>query len=207
MATVRLPQLRPWPWLTCVGAVLALAAQWWPWFASTLSLTRTDLAQWQLWRLWSGQFTHWSVKHLFWDLLGFVVLGFLAERFSRCRFAVTAVLSGGAIGLWVWLGETSLTSLRGLSGIDSALFVFVAVWLLRRGITERDRWQASLAGAGLIAFAAKCIAEVWLGRPIFVTGGGFEPVPIAHLIGGAAGALISLAPHRGGDWAAAGVGS
>lgn len=82
---------------------------------------------------------------------------------------------------------------RGLSGLDCALVGLLAASLLRHG-------QPLAAGGGvlvLIGFAAKCVFELVTAQTVFATGDGYAPVPLAHLMGLAAGLVASLA--RRGD--------
>ncbi|MBP7140704.1 MAG: hypothetical protein KBA71_02260 [Opitutaceae bacterium] len=85
----------------------------------------------------------------------------------------------------LWL-QPHLASYRGLSGIDSALFGFIAQRLIKHG---RSRPNGPLIGLGsllLIAFLAKCGYELATRQLTFARADAtlpFEPVPLVHGLG------------------------
>jgi len=150
---------------------------------------------------------HWSSSHLIWSLGTFVVLGGLCENRDRSAFALCLFLSASLIPPLIAAVQPALASYRGMSGIDSALFmllacdVIVANWQTRRGI--------SLMAMSLVAmFCLKISYEQARRAAVFVdsAAAGFVPVPLAHLIGAAVGALVAIVPHynveRQAAWAA-----
>jgi rhomboid family GlyGly-CTERM serine protease len=152
-----------------------------------LELDRAAVARGEVWRLLTGHWTHWTVDHLVWDSLGFVVLAVLCEtRVSRGRLLLGVAGSALAVSAGVWfLPEIEhIARYRGLSGIDSALFVLLAVSLMR---------ERPLAGLALAAFLGKSAWEVATGSTLFVQTGSFVPVPLAHLVGGAWGLILGIA--------------
>ena len=154
-----------------------------PGAARWLEYDRAALAGGEVWRLLTGHVAHWSVEHLAWDLIAFVALGVLCECLSRVRFL--ACVGGGAltVSLTLWWAMPGLERYRGLSGLDSALFVLLAVSLMRRGDSRRI-----FAGAwALVAFLAKLAWEGATGGTLFVHDAGLSAVPLAHLAGALAG--------------------
>lgn len=184
-----------WPWMTLALALAALAFQLWPGAAAWAALERAAVSEGEWWRLLSGHLSHWSWQHLGWDLLAFVVLGGLAERMGRVRLAATLIGSALAISAWFWLGEPGLASYRGLSGVDSALYVLVAADVLARGWRGGHRGQAWVAALALVGFVGKVIAEAAVGHPLFVNdqASNFAPVEMAHVVGGVVGGLMTFA--------------
>jgi rhomboid family GlyGly-CTERM serine protease len=177
-------------------ALAALAALLWlvPGATPWLEYDRAAVRAGQLWRLLTAHFTHWSVDHLGWDLLAFALLGALCERESRPRF-LAAVLGGAVVvSLAVWGLLPEVTTYRGLSGLDSALFVLLAVSVMRA--EDEPAWRLGAGAAALVAFQAKILYEIWTGSAVFVHGAGLEigPVPLAHLAGAAVGFAAGLAP-------------
>lgn len=181
----------PWLTLTIAGAVAMIHAM--PELAAALTLRADDLATGQVWRLMTGHVAHWSGEHLLWDVLAFVALGVLGERMGRGWFIGVMAVAAIAIGLWFCAGQAALTHYRGLSGVDSALFVYVAVRYLAMGVRGRQWRLAGAAGLAVVMFVGKTVAEVLAGQPVFVGGGGFEPVVEAHLIGAGAGLMGAAA--------------
>jgi rhomboid family GlyGly-CTERM serine protease len=180
--------------MLCVLALAAFPAV--P--AELLQYDRSAIRAGEWWRLLTGHLTHWSFDHLAWDVATFAVLGFFCERRSRRRFLTCVLGSSALISAAVWLLRPDLAHYRGLSGIDSALFVLLATTLLRAALRTRDHLTALATTAGLAASAAKTTWELATGAALFVnaSSAGFEPLPLAHLIGGAAGLLVALWPSR-----------
>jgi hypothetical protein len=89
-----------------------------------------------------------------------------------------------------------MTTYRGLSGIDSALFALLAALIARRAIMEKDWSRLALATLVSIGFAAKIGFELSTGGTLFVnsTAAGMIPVPLAHVVGGIIGLGIGLMP-------------
>lgn len=151
-----------------------------------LELDRAAVARGEVWRLVTGHWAHWTAGHLFWDSLAFFALAAACEvRISRRRLLTTVLGSALAVSAGVWLALPEIERYRGLSGIDSALFVLLAVSLLRE---TRNPW----GGLALAAFLGKSAWEVWTGSTLFIAAGAFVPVPLAHLVGGAWGVIAGL---------------
>jgi hypothetical protein len=96
------------------------------------------------------------------------------------------------VALWVALPH--LETYRGLSGIDSALYVLLAVTLLKDEVHGR-RWGWVMAISGvLFAFIGKVGYEIVTGGTIFVNSGASHmiPVPLAHCVGAAVGMIVGL---------------
>ncbi|MHB8902511.1 MAG: rhombosortase, partial [Thermoguttaceae bacterium] len=100
--------------------------------AGWLQYDRTAVNGGQVWRLLTCQLTHWSWDHLFWDAAALLFLGWVLERQDRRSLLICLGLSVVLIPAVVHIGLPDLATYRGLSGIDSAVFVLLAVTLLRR---------------------------------------------------------------------------
>ena len=171
---------------------------------AALQLNQAAVAAGEWWRVVTCHFTHWSPDHFATDFMMFALLGGACEWTSRPRMLVTLAVSLVAIPLAVLAFQPGLQTYRGLSGIDSAFFGLLAFELLREKMGAFDR--RSILGIGLLiaAFVAKTAFETLTGATLFVdsAAGGFVPVPLAHLVGFAAGAVTSLVAWR---WAASGI--
>jgi hypothetical protein len=110
-------------------------------------------------------------------------------RFWACVLGSTVL-----IPLALWTTMPQLETYRGLSGIDSALYVLLAVTLLKDEVHGR-RWGWVIALSGvLVAFTAKVGYEIATGGTIFVNSGASHmiPVPLAHCVGAAVGMVVGL---------------
>lgn len=180
------------PWLTLAFASLAVAVHGSPALTVGWQFDRAAVAHGQAWRFLTAHLTHFGADHLRWDVVAFLVLGALVERGSRSVFLATVALSAALITFGVWLAQPQFTTYRGLSGIDSALFGFVAARVIAEGRRARHGFSLVAGGLALAGFAAKCGFELATGGTVFVdTAGEFAPVPLAHLIGLAAGAATA----------------
>ncbi len=165
-------------------ALPAAAILAWPSLACELEYDRSAIANGELWRIATCQWTHWDLNHFLWDTLVFLSLGTLCERYSRRRFAVCIAASAVLIPLAVWLWMPGMLHFRGLSGIDSALFVLLTAELAG----TKGRSMAAAAICLLGAFVLKTFCEVAFNDTIFVDSrGAFVAVPLAHAVGGVVG--------------------
>ena len=116
------------------------------------------------------------------------------KNIARATKMVTALKSEGSTNLFDGL-SLGLTTFCGLSGIACALFATIAVTLLVQFSRER-RWgfvaATCLLGAALFA---KVTFEAVTGTAIFVdlSAAAMVPVPLAHLLGAAAGSAGAVA--------------
>lgn len=178
----------------CVSLLLgaaALAIYFLPDISQHLQYDTTAIAAGQVWRIVTCHFTHWSFDHLAWDAGALVALGLLCEVPYRRAFVACMTLSAVLVPLAVWTFLPAMSTYRGLSGIDSALFVLLAVSILGESIAERRRMWAAGSGLVLVAFAGKIAFECLSGATLFVdsVATSMIPVPLAHLVGGLIGAI------------------
>ena len=184
--------VRRLPWVTLLLAGTAVLVAMLPAGATWLQYDRPAIASGELWRFCTSHWTHVSSDHLFWDVLLFVVLGVPCERHDRKEFVACVAGTAGLIGPALWVVLPRLQRYRGLSGIDSALLLLLAVTHLRPALRARHwGWVAALAGVGL-AFLAKVGYEVVTGTTLFVNSqaGHLVPVPLAHGIGAVVGLAV-----------------
>lgn len=163
-----------------------------------------------LWRFVASHWVHWSVEHLVWSAGAFLVLGFVCEQRSRCRFYATTLAAAVAIPVALRMFQPDLQYYGGLSGIDSALFGLICAQDLCTHVRNRlakpvvpaksvvPAWKSmALPIALLIGFLAKIGYEFFTGAALFVSHSDMMvPVPLAHLVGVAVGILIGLDLQR-----------
>ncbi len=182
--------------LTVLLTVIVIAAYLMPAVAGPLEI---ELAhpQWIGWyQIFGCHLLHWSAEHLFWDLAMFGVLSGCCERWWRKSYYHTLVLSALLIPLAVMVWQPNISSYRGLSGIDTALFALMATRLGVESLGRRDGSQAILFMTLLASLIAKVAYEFVTGDLLFVSEVNFVPLPLAHLVGGVVGALVPLAGMR-----------
>jgi rhomboid family GlyGly-CTERM serine protease len=133
-----------------------------------------------VWRIATCHFTHFTYEQLAWDALVFLLLAIACERRNRGAFRATLLASVVVVPIAV-LTFSNVTTYRGLSGIDSALFGLLLVTEWRRSRI------VALCG---VAFAAKVIFEMSTGAAVFVHSDAFIAVPAAHIAGALVGVIV-----------------
>jgi rhomboid family GlyGly-CTERM serine protease len=179
--------------LIVVSVVIALLAFAFPSIGDWMQYDRSAIGAGQVWRLVTGHWAHWSAAHLCWSGATFLLLVGLYRESARRLFSCVA-LSALAVGAAVRAG-TQLQLYRGLSGIDSALFMLVAVDLMRQNAREKRFGWVGLTLVLMAGFTAKVGYEWLSGGAVFVEG--LTPVPLAHAVGAAVGIGVALWPGRG----------
>jgi rhomboid family GlyGly-CTERM serine protease len=147
---------------------------------------RAAILRGEVWRLVTGHFSHWSPSHLGYDVLAFVILGAICERRGRGLFATVAVATALAVSLFLLAIRPEVGLYRGLSAIDSAL------WMWAVFIVGEQRLPLAVALGSL--FLAKVAIESNTGA-LFVDG--MTVLPVVHLIGAAIGFFGAMVARRG----------
>ena len=181
--------MRRVPWLTLALAGLACLVQASPALTAACEFVRPTPGRGEFWRLFTAHLAHYGVDHLTWDVAALLILGPMAEAEGRRVFASVLVGAALLIGVGVWAWQPQLTSYRGLSGLDSAVYGLVCARLVGTGWKERHGFSLALGALALAGFALKCGAELATNTTVFAASAseGYVPVPLAHLLGMAAG--------------------
>ena len=178
--------------LTAVVAVVTMAAYLMPALTSLLSIDLVNPQRLQLFQLLGCHLLHWSAEHLFWDLAMFCILGGLCERWWPKQYYITVAISALMIPLLIMVFQPNISSYRGLSGIDTAIFSLMATNVCFASLRRSDWSQAMLFGTLLMSLAGKVAYEFVTGDLLFVSDLNFIPLPLAHLIGGIVGVFAPL---------------
>jgi rhomboid family GlyGly-CTERM serine protease len=182
---------------TLVFVGFAIVVSMVPGMANWLQYDRLAVARGEVWRLLTSHFVHWSLEHLFWDVLALGALGWMCEREGVLRFVGTVAAAGLLIPLVLSIAQPQMTTYRGLSGIDSALFALLAAVVSRQAVMERDWSRLGLVSLISVGFAAKIGFEMSTGGTLFVDSAAarMTPVPLAHVVGGLIGLGFGLAGY------------
>ncbi|ELP29921.1 hypothetical protein RBSWK_06009 [Rhodopirellula baltica SWK14] len=90
-----------------------------------------------------------------------------------------------------------VTTYRGLSGIDTGLFVWFLAIQIRQSLADRDRTFTCFWTAAGILLLAKLGYEFTTGEILFVNAEGFQPLVESHLSGAVLGAIAAGVADRG----------
>ena len=167
-----------------------------PALGDALQFQRDAVAGGELWRVVTCHWTHWSWDHLVWDAFPFALLVLLAWRASPRRTLWTLGLSAVLIPVGAWIFYPQVLTYRGLSGLDSALFLLVALDLCSKATKGRQWATVAVVAALMVGFLAKVLFEVLTGTTVFADSAFFVPLPLAHLIGAQCGALAAAGGLR-----------
>ncbi len=176
-------------------AVAALLAAL-PGSGEALEYDRARVAAGELWRLATAQAVHWTPRMALADLGAILVLGAWLERNGQRKRMLLACLLGATLTLaGVALLLPHLALYRGSSASASALFVLTALEIVRHPPRRGARALALLA---LLLIAAKVAWEMLTGEALFAAPlpPGIAVVPLAHLLGGAAGVVAAVLPRQ-----------
>jgi len=176
------------PRLTFVLSALAVMATVWPTLGELLVYDRGAVVGGDVWRLATAPLVHFSLSHLFWDLVVFGAMGWCIEGSGERRFGVLCIVTSLLTGLYVLSSVPELERYGGLSGPATAAVVYFGVRGLRSASGARWPW------VGLVGMiAAKSVAESISG-PLFVTlpSGSFTVLAEAHLIGAGCGMILAF---------------
>jgi rhomboid family GlyGly-CTERM serine protease len=192
VTTKALSVVRRIPFTVAVGLVATLVACV-PTAAELLQLGRADVAAGEFWRLATCHVTHWSFEHLQWDLLMFAVLGAVCELQNPWRMRVCTLATATIVSAVVYWFFPDIDFYRGLSGIDTALFVLFAVDLMRDAQRQKNHATVFVTATLLMGFAAKTLFELLAGSAVFVDqqSAGFALIVWDHIVAAVVGMLLA----------------
>ena len=172
-------------------ALLAVIAYVIPGAVTQLGYDRS--VPYEIWRALTCHWAHWNFDHFIWSAGTFIVLAVMCEKEDRKQFLICLLLSALMIPAVLWFLMPGLNTYGGLSGIDSALFVLIAITLLREKAKAREWKWVACGSLLLIGFFTKIGFEFLTNETVFAKDvGAMTPVPLAHIVGGAVGAAIGL---------------
>lgn len=177
--------------LTAILAAIALLAYAFSALESSLSIDLLQPSWIKAHQLVGCHLLHWSAEHLIWDIGMFCLLGGICEVWWPKRYYAAVALSAVVIPLAILLFQPAISSYRGLSGIDSAIFSLLATTILLDSLRASDWPLALLFGCLLSSLAGKVMYEYSSGGLMFVSDTNFIPLPLAHLVGGIIGAMVA----------------
>jgi rhomboid family GlyGly-CTERM serine protease len=157
-----------------------------PSLAQRLEFNRSAILCGELWRMVTCHWIHASSDHFFWDAVTFLLLSAQCEWYSRSRFLVTVLGSALFIPIVIWVVMPEIQFYRGLSGIDSALYILLSILFVRHGWgSKKLRWlMVSVMGC---SFLCKVGYEFVTGTTLFVDSfhSHMLPIPFVHILGAA----------------------
>lgn len=176
------------PWATVLVAVLAVVVYASRDLGTRLIFERAAIQHGEWWRLWTGNWVHFSASHLLWNLAVLVPAGIWVERIAPGSTRWLLAVGPVVIGVSLWLAEPGLVRYGGLSGLAAGVLALLALAQLSRKEPDRWFWWAVLA-----LLVLKIAVESFAGQALFAqfSDPGLRTVPLAHV----AGVGCALAVH------------
>ena len=155
--------------------------------APSLQLTRDSLIEGRLWTILTGPLLHVSFRHLLFDVLGLLVVGWIFEPMLKRGMIWIVIAINIAVAIAAFAIYPGLQSYCGLSALDQGLLAAGAVAL---AMNRNARPALIIAGVlalkwiGELVFAQSSLGLISTDPALYGT-----PVPWCHAIGGIAGGL------------------
>lgn len=183
------PRLPIWTLVICVIALITFI---FPKLDNLLIYDRAAIIHGEIWRLLTGNLVHFSIGHLIYNLVAWLIIGTIIELRGYRFFPLLCLSSSLFIGITLFILEPELYFYAGLSGVISAAVTYLCL----QGVWEKGtwRWLCAITLAGLIA---KTILELESGSSLMLlmSEENFVPVPLSHLVGIVAALLLFSILH------------
>lgn len=172
------------PFVALAVVFPALALHLTPPTADALAFDREAILGGEFWRLFTGNWIHWSFSHLFWNVALIAAVGIPLERDARRQLTLAIVGGTLLIGPTLFVLEPEMARYAGLSGLAAAGLTTLIIRNLSSGKEPRALWAAAA-----LLLGAKIAVELVDPTPMLAGAGSstFQSVPLAHLVGVLAG--------------------
>ena len=190
---------RRWPIAALCGGFAAVLLHLQPdHVASLLEYQRSAVSRGEVWRLFTGNWVHADGSHLVFDVVAFAATAAMAERLNRWWTIGCIVVSSLFITGIVHASLPALSTYRGLSGVDAALYAFVVTTWAIQATEKKDRRALAVAGLLMSAIFVKFVYELTTGQAVFVNQvtTGTVVVPLAHCAGALVGSVCACLSWR-----------
>jgi rhomboid family GlyGly-CTERM serine protease len=164
----------------------AVVAALFPGCAAGLMYDRSAILSGEVWRLFTGHWVHFSLRHLAYDAVPLGMAGWMIETRGLLRFGWFCAIAPWSINTILLALDPQMSFCGGLSGLATAALVYLALC----GLSDTGLWRW-LCAATLLILAWKTGYELATGRTLLATLGDL-PVMVSvssHL----AGAVTALA--------------
>ena len=173
-----------------VASVILVAVS--PLVTGMLQFDRQAINDGQLWRLFTGHYTHWNWDHLIWDALALIIGGLICLRISRAHTFIMLIASPLALSGFMIVFHPEVDLYRGLSGLGCTLAAYATLHFLTTTHHEKN-WKGFLFFTSiLLAFLVKTFFEQVVGMSFFVHTDAFVTMPTIHCAGAFVGMIVYM---------------
>jgi rhomboid family GlyGly-CTERM serine protease len=124
---------------------VALIAYVWPDFSESLVYERQAILEGDVWRLVTAVFVHFSLSHMFWDMLVFAAAGLAVEASGYRGFLCVCGFAAIVPGIYFLLTSPEITRYGGLSGLATGAVAYLCLCKVDGAGRDRIPWLAILA--------------------------------------------------------------
>lgn len=133
------------PAVTLTCASVALIAYVWPDFSESLVYERSAILEGDVWRLVTAVFVHFSLSHMFWDMLVFAAAGLTVEASGYRGFTFVCGFAAIVPGIYLLLTSPEITRYGGLSGLATGAVAYLCLCEMGGAGRGRIPWLVILA--------------------------------------------------------------
>jgi rhomboid family GlyGly-CTERM serine protease len=148
--------------LLMVGGAVVVAL--FPGCAPWLIYDRPAILSGEVWRMFTGHWVHFSLRHLVCDVAPLGMAGWIMETRGWPRFGWFCALAPWAISAMLLVFAPQMRLCGGLSGLATAVIVLLALC----GLSDPAPWRW-VCGAALLALAGKTVFELVTGCTVLAT--------------------------------------
>ncbi len=151
-----------------------------PEVSSAFIYDRTTILKGEIWRLLSSPLVHFTNIHLFYNLSGFGIAGWIIEHKNYRHFGLLCVLMAFFINLSLMIMKPNMIYYGGLSGLVYGSICYLALW----GLRDSQPWRF-ISLVILLVIPIKIILEIYLNKFILPYSRQqiFTPIPLSHIVG------------------------
>jgi rhomboid family GlyGly-CTERM serine protease len=155
---------------------------------------REQVLHGEIWRLMTGHSVHFSWSHLVFNLSVFAVAGYLLERHYRGTYLWLLILTTLTSSLYFLIFIPDMARYGGLSGLVSAIVVYLSLSKIRAKVRGYYIWVLIL-----VLFLFKVGYEIISVDAVFASSSDsdFNVVPAAHIIGAVIAVLFFIYKEAG----------
>lgn len=171
---------RPFPYVTFCMIGLSLATFYVPTLSELFVYDRQAVLEGEVWRIFTAPLVHFSIGHLFWNLLVVSIVGWAVETAGWGRWWIVYGVCSAVAGLVFVFFCPDMARYGGLSGLATAVVAQFCLCNLIMSEKQKKVWM------GLVFLVlTKILFECHSHNAIFVSSAqmAFKVMPFAHIIG------------------------
>lgn len=175
--------------LTISIVTLSIAVYNFPRFSDLLVYDRQAILSGELWRIITAPLVHFSISHIFWNIVVFSIAGITINFHGFRNFWLLCGFTSVISGILFLLFLPDLVQYGGLSGLATGAVAYFCLCSAIKSRKNRWIWLSIIA-----LMVIKILIESMLEVPLFaqVERISFRVVPLAHITGIFAAAITMM---------------